>query len=103
MAKKKYNPSPCELRWDPSLKFHDYQKGEVMTVAGLTDPCRFLRREGDNIVIATMALAELPFRIPKLSIRRPVFDPPKLSEDDKVAIVAGAHATFGTRHLSKEH
>lgn len=128
---KKYKPSPAELRWDESLRWNDYKYGEAMEVLQEEDhrggegvcqdcgnetdldgvcriirktisPCRFVRREGDEIVIATMTLAELPFRIPKLSIRRPVFTPKPLTHDEMVEIVAGAHATFGTRHLPKE-
>lgn len=96
---KKYKPSEAELVNDPSLRWNDYKWGEVLEIVGLTGLVRFIRRDHEDIYVGSMTLAERPIPYHRLSVRRPVYQPKPLSQDDKVSIVAGAHATFGTRHL----
>lgn len=88
---KKRTPTVDELANDPSLRWNEYRHGETLhsDALGLV---RFLRREGDQIVVATLAgIAEIAERQNALSVRRASVRSEvdtRLSETDRAAYVA---------------
>jgi hypothetical protein len=95
---KKRIPSKLELENDPSLRWNDYKRWEVVMSDVHSELRRFHSREGDQARLATVnGMEVLPELVPLLSIRRPVTIS-RLSSDDKHAIVAGVVAMHGTRN-----
>ena len=98
---KKYQPTEAELVNDPSLRWNDYHRGEVLEVDWPSgkETFRFIDRDGDWVGIASMTVIERAFAyVHKLTVRRPPFEFKPMTKDEKLAVVAGAHASYGSRH-----
>lgn len=100
MAKAKHLATPAELENDPSLRYHYYCYGEAL----LSDshPEQMVRfweyAKGGRIKLKTMMLAAIPGDFDPLTIRRRPTECKPIDEETKQAIVAGAHACYGSRH-----
>lgn len=97
---KKYKPTEAELVNDPSLKYHpDYKWGEALECDFFEERVRFLERlKSGRIKLASLVLAPLPNTFDPLCVRRPVFKFSPMTQEEKEATAAGAHAYYGSRH-----
>jgi hypothetical protein len=90
MAKPKYTLE--ELAADPSLKWCPYRRFEILWSDTHQTCVRFVRYEGDGVVVAADAsCAEMPGSVPKTSVRRPSAGQDArapLPQDQKEAMVA---------------
>lgn len=69
---KKRIPTSVEIANDPSLRWFPYRMWELVYSDATGELLRFVRYEGDAVVLATVnGMAELPGTVGFLTVRRP--------------------------------
>lgn len=96
MAKKR-KPTEAELANDPSLRWNDYKWGEILEVDG-QESLRFLRRDANKIVMASVNGIKEIGAFAVLSVRRPLFETTTITQTEKEAALNGMIAAFDQRN-----